>query len=614
MAWIALRGSQQTEVPVRFDVNLIGRVQQANDIVDIVGEHLRLERKGKEFVGLCPFHADHRPSLYVSPAKQLFKCFACGAGGDVFKFVQLREGVTFPEAIERLADRAGIEVPRQSGPGAQGSGPDPQRVARVNAWALDYWRANLMDSQTGAAARQYLENRRIGHEAIDAWQLGLAVDTWDGLLTAARRKNIPEALLVQAGLIVHGSAGRTYDKFRNRLIFPIRDVTGRVIGFGGRTLGEDPAKYLNSPATVLFDKSQCLYGLDVARHAIGSDGTAVVVEGYTDVIMAHQLGCQNVVATLGTSLTQEHARILRRYAKKIVLVFDSDTAGIEAANRALEVCLGRRIDIALAFMDAGQDPCDFLVASGAEAFRRRLAEAVDVLEFKWRRLLEADEQADTLQDRKAQVEEYLRAVALMERFQGRDVIADGLIRARLRRITGLTDAELRRQMRRLARPGAGDTVHSENRRVVRFETGAGYYAAAQAEVLEVLLNSPDLGAQRDALIQAEQFDVPVLRQIAEPLLALVDGGQAVTVQGLLRQIEDVQAGALAVELQERGRRKGRYAERLADAGRAFERHALERKKDSVRARLGDPQDEQGLREIQALLSRSDPRRPGMIRG
>ena len=599
---------------MRFDANLIGRVQQANDIVDVVGEHLRLDRKGKEFVGLCPFHADHRPSLYVSPDKQLFKCFACGAGGDVFKFVQLRESVTFPEAVQRLAERAGIEMHLE--PGRRPSVPsvDPQRVARVNTWALEHWRANLNDPQKGAQARAYLERRRIDAAAIEQWQLGLALEAWDDLLGAARQKRIPDALLVQAGLVVEGAGGRPHDKFRNRLMFPIRDVTGRVIAFGGRALGEDPAKYLNSPATVLFDKSRCLYGLNAARHAIVSEGTAVVVEGYTDVIMAHQLGCTHVVATLGTSLTQDHARILRRYAKRIVLVFDSDTAGLEAANRALEVCLAQRIDVALAFMDAGQDPYDFLLTAGAEAFRGRLAAAVDVLEFKWRWLMEAAERAGTLQDRKALVEEYLRAAALMERFQGRDAIADGLIRARLRQITGLSDAELRREMRRLVRPGADQTRRDENRRVVRFDLGQGYYAVAQADVLEVLLNSPGLGAGRDSMIRAERFDVPVLRRIAEPLLAMVDRGDEVTAQALLRRIEDVEAGALVVELQERGRRKGRYAERLAAAARAFERHLAEQEKERMRTGLGAEKDEAHLRQIQELLRRSDPRRPGMIRG
>jgi len=597
---------------VRFDANLIGRVQQANDIVGVVGEHLRLDRKGKEFVGLCPFHADHRPSLYVSPAKQLFKCFACGAGGDVFKFVQLRENVTFPEAVQRLAERAGIEIRVQSRADRRPE-TDPKRLAKVNAWAMEHWGANLRDPQKGAAARAYLERRQIRPETAEQWQLGLALEAWDDLLAAGRRRGVPEALLLAAGLVVDGAGGRRYDKFRHRLVFPIRDVSGRVIGFGGRTLGDDPAKYLNSPATPLFDKSRCLYGLDAARHAIGTEGVAVVVEGYTDVIMAHQFGCIHVVATLGTSLTQEHARILRRYAKRIVLVFDSDTAGIEAANRALEVCLGQRIDVALAFMDAGQDPCDFLLAAGGEAFRERLAEAVDVLEFKWQRLQASIGRAETLQDRKALIEEYLRAAALMQRYQGRDPIADGLIRARLREITGLDDAELRRQMRRLARAGEGRTVHEPNRRVVRFDLGEGYFAAAQAEALEVLLNAPQLGPQRPALIQADRFDVPMLQQIAEPLLRMVDAGESVTMQALLRRIEQVDAGALAVELQQRGERKGRYEERLAAAGKAFERHAAEHERRQMAATLDNDAEAERLRRIQSLIGRGDPLRPGMTR-
>ena len=214
------------------------------------------------------------------------------------------------------------------------------------------------------------------------WGLGLACDSWDSLLNAASKAKIPTRLLEQAGLIVPKEGGTFYDKFRNRLMFPIWDVTDRVIAFGGRTLGNDPAKYMNSPATALFDKSNSLYGLNFARHSIVSSGMAVVVEGYTDCMMPHQFGCENVVATLGTSLTAGHARLLRRYANKIVLIFDSDVAGTEAANRALEIFLAERIDIRIASVPQGKDPCDFVLAAGKEGFEEVISNAVDVMEYK----------------------------------------------------------------------------------------------------------------------------------------------------------------------------------------------------------------------------------------
>jgi DNA primase len=352
-----------------FDNSIVLQVQQANDIVDVISEHVSLKKKGREMVGLCPFHDDHKPSMNVNPVKQIFKCFACGAGGDVFKFIQMRESLTFPQAIERLAERANIQIkPRQKtkrAPSEEGqqSEPienvDPNRLAKANSWAAKYFQHNLKDGKLGKFARDYLAGRQISPESIEKWQLGLAIDSPDGLINEAKAKKAPLKLLAQAGLIT----AQNQDKFVNRLMFTITDVTGRVIGFGGRTLDNNGAKYINSPTTVLFDKSNSLYGLEQARHEIVTTGTAVVVEGYTDCIMAHQFGCGNVVATLGTSLTAGHGRILRRFAKKVVLVFDSDVAGIEAANRALDVCLAQRIDIKLAFVSEGKDPCDFLLVA-----------------------------------------------------------------------------------------------------------------------------------------------------------------------------------------------------------------------------------------------------------
>ena len=375
-------------MPGVYDYAAINRVQQANDIVDLIGEHVSLKRKGREWLGLCPFHEDHRPSLYVNPDKQIYKCFACGAGGDVLKFVQMREGLTFPQAIERLAERAGIQLQpvRRAAPQnpEQGEQADPNLLARANRWAMQFFQDCLNDPEKGKQARDYLAERQISPESIKTWRLGLAPNAVDALARAAVARKGSLRVLQQAGLIT----GPNQDKFVNRLMFTITDVTGRVIAFGGRTLNGTGAKYVNSPTTVLFDKSNTLYGLEQARHEIVKTGTAVIVEGYTDVIMAHQFGCTNVVATLGTSLTTGHGRMLRRYAKNVVLLFDSDTAGMAAANRALEVCLSLHLDIKLAFVPQGKDPCEFLVVAGKEGFDEVVEQAVDVLQFKWEKLNE----------------------------------------------------------------------------------------------------------------------------------------------------------------------------------------------------------------------------------
>ena len=301
-----------------FDNSTVIQVQQANDIVDVISEHVSLKRKGREMVGLCPFHDDNRPSMNVNAVKQIFKCFACGAGGDVFKFLQMRENLTFPQAIERLAERAGIKlkpVQYSHRPGrtqTPSTEIDPNKLAKVNAWAANYFHQNLQDEQKGKYARDYLAQRQITSESIKNWKLGLAIGSPNDLLSTARNKNAQIKLLEPAGL----TTANSQDKFVNRLMFTITDVTGRVIGFGGRTLDDSGAKYINSPDTPLYNKSFILYGLNFAKQAIRESGTVILVEGYFDLMSLVQAGIENVVAVSGTAFTPQQSRLLSRFAQK----------------------------------------------------------------------------------------------------------------------------------------------------------------------------------------------------------------------------------------------------------------------------------------------------------
>jgi DNA primase len=559
-----------------FDNSVVLEVQQANDIIDVVGEHVSLKKKGREMVGLCPFHDDHRPSMNVNPAKQIFKCFSCGAGGDVFKFVQMRENLTFPQALERLAERANIKLRkpefkgRRSEVGAeQPQDVDPNRLAKVNAWAAKYFQQNLNDVKIGKIGRDYLAQRKISPESIGKWQLGLASTAPDGLINAAKAQKASLKPLEQAGLTV----GQSQDKFVNRLMFTITDVTGRVIGFGGRTLDGNGAKYINSPTTVLFDKSNSLYGLEQARHEIVASDTAVVVEGYTDCIMAHQFGCCNVVATLGTSFTAGHGRLLRRYAKQVVLIFDSDVAGIEAANRALDVCLAQRLDIKLASVPEGKDPCDYLLAAGKEGFDRLLSEAVDVFRFKWDRLIEKFGSEETLAGKKAAIEEYLDTIAVGLAAGKIPAIEFGLRVNQIAKIIGLDrrqiNAELNMRIRRAAR-----TASYEQRRqdAADIDYGHGLYAAAQREVLEVLLNEPGLYASAKQKITADTFDVPILREVAAILFGTLEADPDASLSRILARTESVQLGKCMTELEQAGQAKGNFESRLAAAVATMERY------------------------------------------
>ena len=599
-------------MPGIFDQTTVFQVQQANDIVDVISEHVSLKRKGREMVGLCPFHEDHRPSMNVNPHKQIFKCFSCGAGGDVFKFVQMRENLTFPQAIERLAERANIKLePPKRTRTAELQAPDqvpdvdPNRLAKVNAWAAEHFAKNLQDKTKGQSARDYLVQRQISPESIRAWRIGLALDTGDDLLKAAHERKIPVELLRQAGLITHDNQ----DKFTNRLMFTITDVTGRLIAFGGRTLDQTGAKYINSPTTALFDKSNSLFGLEQARHTIVSSGAAVVVEGYTDVIMAHQHGCTSVVATLGTSFTTGHARILRRYAKKVILVFDSDVAGIEAANRALEVCLSQHIDIKLASVPQGKDPCDYILNSGKEAFDRLLDGAVDVLQFKWDRLLEKFAQDDTLTGRKTALEEYLQAIAVGLSAGNISPVDAGLLVNRISTIVGLTSKQINKELNtRITRAARTASYGAENKQVPAADLGQGLFAAAQREILEVLLNEPRFYKTIKGRIKADDFDVPLLRQTAQILFEMLKTATDIPLQKLLASVESTDLSNCITELARDGEEKGKYEIRLNAALVLFERQLADKNAD----RPGEAKDqEEFLKRAYQNTRKENPHNIGM---
>jgi DNA primase len=557
-----------------FDTGLISRIQQANDIVDVIGEHLALKRKGREMLGLCPFHEDHRPSFNVNPTKQIFKCFACGAGGDVIKFIQMRENLSFPQALQRLADRAGIKIEQlktQHSKLNTQEEADPNDLARANAWAAKYFAANLAHPEKGKDARKYVAERQLSDESVKNWQIGLAIGTDNDLLSAARQKKIPDKLLLAAGLVV-GAGSSLSDKFVNRLMFTIADATGKIIAFGGRTLSGEGAKYINSPTTAIFDKSNSLFGLDHARHQMVSSDIAVVVEGYTDCIMAHQFGVSNVVATLGTSFTIGHARILRRYAKKVVLLFDSDTAGLEAANRALGVALGSHIDIAIAAVPQGKDPCDFLLAQGKEPFAKIIDNATDVFTFKWARLNANLGSQPTLAGKKQAVDEYLDAIATAITAGNVSAIERGLIVNNLSRVMSLDAKEIHNELTRRssrartasAYSGAADDSHTP------LDLGEGLSANAQREILEVLLAHPSMFDDIKDKISPQNFDVPALERVAQAVFQTLSEKTRASIQTICSAVEDPQLAGLMTTLEHEGAEKGNFSKRLADALAALE--------------------------------------------
>ncbi|MDP6059355.1 MAG: DNA primase, partial [Pirellulaceae bacterium] len=395
-------------------------IEQATDIVDLIGEHISLRRKGREHVGLCPFHDDHTPSLTVVPHKRIFHCFVCGTGGNVFSFVMKYHRMTFPEALKYLADRAGIRLKQGSRGVSQhrdaDQDDDRKRLLEANARALACFCALLRHPQHGRIAREYVLKRGFSAATLENFQIGYAPDRWDGLVSMVAQKGWDARPFEHAGLISNRSGGEGhYDRFRHRLIFPIFDSIGRPIAFGARRLHDsDEPKYLNSPETALFHKSATLYGLDRAKRAITAGRLAVVVEGYTDVIACHQAGLHNVVATLGTALTSQHVNALRYYAQKVVLIFDADEAGRQAADRAVEAFLTGRVDVLIAVLPDTQDPAQVLAQpDGVARWHHAIEHATDALTYQFERVRDRIGSEDTISGRQQVAEEYLRRLATL---------------------------------------------------------------------------------------------------------------------------------------------------------------------------------------------------------
>jgi DNA primase len=371
--------------------DVVDEVRARADIVEIIGEHVALKRAGKEYKARCPFHEERTPSFYVVPSKGFYKCFGCNESGDVFTFLMKRLGLSFADAVRAVAERSGIEIREVSRQGAE----DPYRhLHEANSFAAEFFQKRLWEAAIGREARDYLQGRGIGREVAERFGLGFATDDWRALREAAAVHGIQDSVLLEAGLLIQREEGKEpYDRFRNRVIFPIESTSGKVLAFGGRILGKSGKgvpKYLNSPESPVYHKGELLYGLSWAKNAIRREEGALVVEGYMDAVSLSAGGFENVVAPLGTSLTEAQARLLARYSKRVLLLFDSDMAGLKATFRAGDVLLAAGLHPAVVTLPPGEDPDTVMRNEGPDAMREYLGGAVDVLDRKLQILEERD--------------------------------------------------------------------------------------------------------------------------------------------------------------------------------------------------------------------------------
>ena len=621
------------------------RVKQAVDIVDLVGSHISLRRQGRNYVGLCPWHDDSRPSLQVNPERQSFKCWVCDIGGDVFSFVMKMEGVEFREALQILAERAGIPIeqlhkqPAIQGEtttgGSQSTQSSKRTLMHAMAWAEQHYHDCLLNAPEAEPARRYLQERGITTESIERFRLGFSPLERDWILRQAEtgvssEKHRHRARLLETiGILSRPSEGGSlFDRFRGRLLFSIHDAQGRPVGIGGRVLPElgttSPAKYVNSPETPLFTKSKLLYGLDLAREALRKTRTALVMEGYTDVIVAHQYGFNNAVAVLGTALGESHIRLLKAHADRIVLVLDGDEAGMRRANEVLEMFVAQQADLRILTLPEDLDPCDFLHKYGADAFADLLAnKAVDALDHAFMaktRNLDLDRDIHGASEA---LEELVSIVAKAPRLRHdttRDIrFREEKILQRLAARFRINEQEVRRRLTALRRQAATrapivrqtDAPTSEPARHLAESLGVW-----QREFLELLIAHPEMVPAIRQCITIDHLTADVCRRLYETSCRLNDEGIVPSFDRLMLEFNEPEIKNLLVDLDESRTSKGRsdvHAEALLEElVRTWTRKEVEKQRPAqiVALREGGLDDHQQAELLESIL-RQERNRQGI---
>lgn len=423
----------------------IRRIKNTANIVDVISEHVLLKKAGRNYLGLCPFHAEKTPSFTVNAEKQIFYCFGCHTGGNVFSFLMQKEGFGFPDAVRALAGKYGIEVPApKMTPAQRYRLSENERLYRINEEAMRFFHRTLMDPQQGGRAMSYLLGRGMTRKIIEGHQLGYAPARWDGLLHGLQQKKISADWLAKAGLVIaRKNSSGFYDRFRDRVVFPISNLSGQVLGFGGRVMGDDLPKYLNSPETPVYNKRRCLYGIDKANRPARSAGRVYVVEGYFDVLAMHLYGFENTVATLGTALTLEHVLLLKGMVGRsgqVFLVYDSDAAGIKAAQRSVAVFEEGFLDARVLVLPRGHDPDTFMRENGPDDFQKAADKALGMIPF----IIDAavDTHGLSLEGKIKVVNEVLGALASVQ-----DSLARGLYIKQLAERLGIDEAAILEKVR-----------------------------------------------------------------------------------------------------------------------------------------------------------------------
>ena len=512
-------------------------IKHAADILEVVSESVLLKKTGKNYVGLCPFHSEKTPSFTVSPQKQIFYCFGCAAGGNVFSFIMKRDGISFPEAARILSRQYGIDVPDQK----ISMSKEQKRLRNereilyaVNRQAMDFFHNKLLSVPSGKQAMLYLNKRGISQETIKMFRLGYAPEGWNNIHNFFQKKKIAFSIVEKAGLIVkRENKDGFYDRFRNRIIFPIFNVNKHVIGFGGRVLNDKLPKYLNSPETPIYNKSSCLYGLHRARQKCRETETVYIVEGYFDLLALHQNGIQNSVATLGTSITTDHVDIIRNVIGKdgrVVLVFDSDDAGIKAALRSLGIFMNSEVDANIMSLPSGHDPDSYLFEFGYDSFLDIANSAKSLISFLMDALIE--KYGLTVEGKIRVISEMRETLASID-----DRVARSLYIKELAERVGIDETAVLEKVRELSFQDGSRTIKNDFQKAHKGKSSHSKWIRLEQQIISMMLQFPQILSEIDERGILDFFEDTRLKAIGDIILTHQDGS-GINIVDVINLIED----------------------------------------------------------------------------
>ena len=508
--------------------HIIDEIRDRTDIVTVISDHVVLKKVGKNFKGLCPFHSEKTPSFSVSPDKRIYHCFGCGVGGNVFKFLMEIQSISFPEVLKVLAERAGIPLPRNSSDHSTDPGhKERESLRKLNEAATRYFQSLLKNPEGGLSARNYLTSRHFDAETLERYRVGWAAPTWKGLLTHVQQKSsVTQEQLLKSGLIIKKEDSSTvYDRFRGRVIFPIKDLHSNIIGFGGRSINEeDQPKYLNSPETLLYQKSETLFGMDQAKQAIRKENQVILVEGYFDQMRAVQHGVEYVVATCGTALTAKQASMLRNHAETAILIFDSDSAGRSAAEKGFNILLEHGMNVKIVVLPDGQDPDSFIQEQGAESFLEKIRNAKPFME-SYIDALVRESPGQTPADKVKMANQVLPLLAKIKNTVERS--------AWLEKFTSKTNIDDRTFLKELSK-----ALTQNQPRMAETKSELAPLLNLEKHLVHLILSDKETAQMVLLEVDPEDFSDPILKNIAQTCRQKIDNDEDLRIDQLLGQTED----------------------------------------------------------------------------